>query len=74
MFHLHLIGISYLSRAQESDAKVQTGHLLLKSCTLQSSSVYSVADTIFMGRIKTRVKNWIKSCADTNKTDGEKSV
>ncbi|KAL8516537.1 hypothetical protein ACS0TY_014978 [Phlomoides rotata] len=62
-------GISYLSRAQESSAKVQTGHLLLNRCTFQLSSVYSVADTIFMERIKTRVKNWMKSCADTNKTE-----
>lgn len=74
MCFIHLIGISYLSREQESAAKVQTGHLLLNRCILESASVYSVAVTIFMERIKTRVKNWVKSCADSNKTEGEKSV
>lgn len=75
MFYYFLLtGISYLSRSQESAAKVQTGHLLLNSCTVQSSSVYSVADSIFTERIKTRVKNWISACKDTYKTEGEQSV
>lgn len=68
-----LTGISYLSRAQESAAKVQTGNVLLHSCSLESTSAFSVADSIFTERIKTRVKNWMKDNKnphDTN-TEGE---
>ncbi|XP_051143779.1 poly(A)-specific ribonuclease PARN-like [Andrographis paniculata] len=59
-------GISYLSKAQESGAKVQFGHLTPGSCTDRPSSslVYSVADTLFMERIKSRVRNWRNACKD----------
>lgn len=73
MFHFLLTGISYLSRAQESFAKVQTGNLLLNSCSLQSPSAFSVADSIFTERIKTRVKNWMNGCNNPHKIDGEQS-
>ncbi|KAL7124587.1 hypothetical protein ABFS83_14G058900 [Erythranthe nasuta] len=62
-------GISYLSKAQESAAKIQTGNLSPVSGTVEPSSVYSVADTIFMERIESRVKNWIRACKDSNKTE-----
>ncbi|KAH6765789.1 hypothetical protein C2S52_016772 [Perilla frutescens var. hirtella] len=57
-------GISYMSRVQESAGKVQRGNVLLNSCSLQSPSAFSVADSIFMERIKTRVKNWMNVCND----------
>ncbi|KAG8371668.1 hypothetical protein BUALT_Bualt13G0112200 [Buddleja alternifolia] len=62
-------GISYLSRAQESATKVQIGDLLSSSCVGQSSSVHSVADSLFTERIKSRVRNWINACKDSNKTE-----
>ncbi|KAI3461801.1 hypothetical protein Pfo_018464 [Paulownia fortunei] len=62
-------GISYLSRAQESAAKVQIGHLSPSSNMVESSSVHSVADSLFTERIKSRVKNWINSCKGSNKTE-----
>ncbi|XP_057780933.1 poly(A)-specific ribonuclease PARN-like isoform X2 [Salvia miltiorrhiza] len=62
-------GISYLSRAQESAAKVQTGSVLLNSCSFQSTSAFTVADVIFAERIKTRVKNWMNGCNNQHKTE-----
>lgn len=70
-FHLLLTGISYLSRAQESAAKVQTGNALLHSCSLESTSAFSVADSIFTERIKTRVKNWMKDNKNPHDTNSE---
>lgn len=66
-------GISYLSRAQESFVNFETGNLLLNGCSLQSPSALSVADSIFTERIKTRVKNWMNSCNNLHKTEGEQS-
>ncbi|KAL6563500.1 hypothetical protein OROGR_002459 [Orobanche gracilis] len=60
-------GISYLSRAQESAAKAPIGHLT--SCSIMGSSVNSVADSLFTERVKSRVKNWIKACKDSNRTE-----
>ncbi|XP_011089616.1 poly(A)-specific ribonuclease PARN-like isoform X3 [Sesamum indicum] len=62
-------GISYLSKAQESATNVQIGHLSPSSCTVHSSSVHSVADSLFTERIRSRVKNWIRACKDSNKTE-----
>ncbi|KAL0460422.1 UNVERIFIED_CONTAM: Poly(A)-specific ribonuclease PARN-like [Sesamum latifolium] len=62
-------GISYLSKAQELATNVQTGHLSPSSCTVQSSSAHSVADSLFTERIRSRVKNWIRACKDSNKTE-----
>ncbi|KAM0944147.1 putative poly(A)-specific ribonuclease [Dioscorea sansibarensis] len=59
-------GITYLSRAQESVARdrnpVPRIHLMT------SSSSPSVADSVFMGRIKSRVESWWKICRDPGKT------
>lgn len=63
-----------MSRAQESAAKVQNGHLSPSSCMVQSLSGHSVADSLFTERIKSRVKNWISACQDSNKTEGEQIV
>lgn len=62
-------GISYLSRAQESIAKGRTSTPCF--CPLSSSPSPSVADSIFMGRIKSRIVHWRNACKDPcNATDG----
>ncbi|KAG6403515.1 hypothetical protein SASPL_135738 [Salvia splendens] len=61
-------GISYMSRAQESAATVQTRSVLLNGGGLLSTSALSVADVIFSERIKTRVKNWMNGCNNQHKT------
>ncbi|XP_015086388.1 poly(A)-specific ribonuclease PARN-like [Solanum pennellii] len=60
-------GISYLSKSQESAAVDRIGNASPISCTVQTPSGYTVADSVFAQRIKSRVKNWITACKDTNK-------
>uniref|UniRef100_M1CTH5 Ribonuclease n=1 Tax=Solanum tuberosum TaxID=4113 RepID=M1CTH5_SOLTU len=60
-------GISYLSKSQESAAVDRIGNASPISCTVQTPSGYTVADSVFAERIKSRVKNWITACKDTNK-------
>ncbi|CAI9095207.1 OLC1v1031094C1 [Oldenlandia corymbosa var. corymbosa] len=63
-------GISYLSRAQESAAKDRTGNPLLKYKEIHSplpKSANSVADSMFVERIKSRIRNWISACQDSEK-------
>lgn len=60
-------GISYLSRAQELAAKVRIGNPVASNYPVQSSSAHSVADTVFVGRIKSRVRHWIDACKDSNR-------
>lgn len=60
-------GISYLSRSQESAAIDRIGNASHITCTVQSPSGHTVADSVFAERIKSRVKHWISSCRDTNK-------
>ncbi|KZV30739.1 poly(A)-specific ribonuclease PARN-like [Dorcoceras hygrometricum] len=67
-------GISYLSRAQESAAMVRMVNLRSNENGMQSSSVHSVADSVFIERIKSRVKNWRNACKDNSKTDGEQTI
>ncbi|KAL3497936.1 hypothetical protein ACH5RR_040668 [Cinchona calisaya] len=63
-------GISYLSTAQESAAKDQTGNPLHSTKPSQSASANSVADSMFVDRIKSRVRNWKSACRDSeNKTE-----
>ncbi|KAL3850470.1 hypothetical protein ACJIZ3_012352 [Penstemon smallii] len=62
-------GISYLSRAQETATKVQIGNMSHNSYMVKSSSVHSVADSVFMERIKSRVKSWTNACKTSNKTE-----
>ncbi|XP_073154443.1 poly(A)-specific ribonuclease PARN-like isoform X2 [Henckelia pumila] len=62
-------GISYLSKTQESAAKVRMVNLRSSDNGVQSSSVHSVADSVFIERIKSRVKNWRSACRNSNKTD-----
>lgn len=61
-------GISYLSRAQESAAKGLIGDPIPGICQAPSASSSSVADTIFIERIKSRVRHWRDACQNSNKT------
>ena len=58
-------GISYISRAQESSMKHLTGNSLMRAHAVQSSSTLSTADSVFIQRIKSRIKTWINVCKDS---------
>ncbi|KAM1483452.1 hypothetical protein ACFX15_034705 [Malus domestica] len=60
-------GISYLSGAQESAAKARMGNPTTSSYVMSSSSTHTVADTVFVERIKSRVKHWKSACKNTKK-------
>ncbi|XP_050207979.1 poly(A)-specific ribonuclease PARN-like [Mercurialis annua] len=60
-------GISYLSKAQESTAKVWMGNPHLARDVEESNSTSSVADSIFVQRTRSRVKNWKSACTRTSK-------
>ncbi|KAL6967922.1 poly(A)-specific ribonuclease [Sarracenia purpurea var. burkii] len=51
-------GISYLSREQESSSKGQIQNPVASNYVMQSFSSVSVADSVFIERIKSRVRNW----------------
>ncbi|KAL5861541.1 hypothetical protein ACOSQ4_002837 [Xanthoceras sorbifolium] len=61
-------GISYLSRAQESAAKVRIASPITIDHVTKSSSAptATVADSIFIERIRTRVRHWKNACTDTS--------
>lgn len=59
-------GISYLSREQESAAKIQMGNPILAKNVTESTSTLSVADSVFVERIKSHIKNWKKACKETS--------
>ncbi|KAJ0988982.1 hypothetical protein J5N97_007338 [Dioscorea zingiberensis] len=65
-------GITYLSRAQESMARDRNPVARLRPLT--SPSPQSVADSVFMGRIKSRVENWWKACKDPGKATDDSLV
>ncbi|KAJ1268618.1 hypothetical protein BS78_07G148900 [Paspalum vaginatum] len=58
-------GISYLSRVQESLARKKIFNPCLRQ--LLPSSNTSVADSVFMSRIKSRIVHWRKGYADPSK-------
>ncbi|KAK1270435.1 Poly(A)-specific ribonuclease PARN-like [Acorus gramineus] len=62
-------GISYLSRVQECKAKFQS--TIPRICSITSSVSSSMADSLFMERIKSRVQNWrnVHKCSNKNKDD-----
>ncbi|XWS47142.1 hypothetical protein CRYUN_Cryun14cG0127900 [Craigia yunnanensis] len=65
-------GISYLSRAQELVAKLRTGNPIATNHVMKPfSSMPTVADTVFVERVKSRFKNWKKAYTDSSsrKTD-----
>ncbi|KAK9138911.1 hypothetical protein Sjap_009505 [Stephania japonica] len=57
-------GISYLSRVQETSAKNRLGKPLGGIYPMKSSSTHSVADSLFLERIRARVQNWMNVCKD----------
>lgn len=62
-------GLSYLSVVQESRAKERDPSPIIHP--IPSSSDPSVADLLFMGRIKSRVEHWRNACKSVdNPTDG----
>nr|DAD25411.1 TPA_asm: hypothetical protein HUJ06_026875 [Nelumbo nucifera] len=63
-------GISYLSRVQESTAKDRIGNPI-SSHLVKSSSTSSVADVVFVERIKARVRHWRNACKEPNKGTDE---
>ncbi|XP_017252983.1 poly(A)-specific ribonuclease PARN-like isoform X2 [Daucus carota subsp. sativus] len=65
-------GISYLSRAQELIARNRRGNPVISNLE-QSSSPHSVADSLFLGRIQSRVKSWLKACKES-KTGSEDAL
>ena len=64
-------GISYLSRAQESAARVRIGNPTPIPHVVKSSSKPSVADAVFIERIKSRVKYWRNACKDSKDTSSK---
>jgi poly(A)-specific ribonuclease len=67
-----LAGISYLSRVQESLAREK---IFTRPHQLLSSPNTSVADSVFMNRIKSRIVNWRKRYADPSKKhDGSNTL
>ncbi|KAJ7961690.1 Poly(A)-specific ribonuclease PARN-like [Quillaja saponaria] len=63
-------GISYLSRMQESAAKTQMGNPIPSPDVIKSSSVPTLADTLFVQRIRSRIKHWKNTCKSSSlKTD-----
>ncbi|KAK1568258.1 hypothetical protein Q3G72_022316 [Acer saccharum] len=61
-------GISYLSRAQEYAAKFRIGIPMPVDHKTKSSSPTTVADTVFVERIRTRVRHWKNVCTDISTT------
>ncbi|CAN8258183.1 unnamed protein product [Cochlearia groenlandica] len=64
-------GISYLSREQESKSKFLSGNPILADPVDEPSSPSTVADTVFVGRIRSRVKNWRQSCIESTSKTGD---
>lgn len=68
-----MTGISYLSKAQESAAKVRIGNPTPGNYVVDSKVTHTVADTMFIERTKSRVKNWKNTCKNSSsRTDGKK--
>ncbi|WVZ04828.1 hypothetical protein V8G54_018174 [Vigna mungo] len=65
-----LTRISYLSRAQESAAKVRLGAALSSCQVVKSSSSPTVADTVFVERIRSRIECWRKTCESSGTSTG----
>ncbi|KAE9592150.1 hypothetical protein Lal_00012925 [Lupinus albus] len=59
-------GISYLSKAQESVAKIRLGTAFPSLRVMKSCSTSTVADMVFVERIRSRIKHWRKTCENTS--------
>ncbi|KAJ4833228.1 hypothetical protein Tsubulata_024957 [Turnera subulata] len=55
-------GISYLSREQEPAAKLRMGNPIVAGRVQKSSSTPTVADSVFVQRVRSRIKNWKNAC------------
>ncbi|CAI0426511.1 unnamed protein product [Linum tenue] len=68
-------GISYLSREQESVVKTRSERPRPVSDLGETASPLSVADSIFVERVKSRVKHWKNACQDSgSNTKGDESL
>ncbi|XP_077227699.1 polynucleotidyl transferase, ribonuclease H-like superfamily protein [Tasmannia lanceolata] len=67
-------GLSYLSRVQEASARYRIKNSIPCIRPARSSSSPSVADAIFMERIKSRVRNWRDGYKHSNKTSDDALV
>ncbi|WJX76047.1 poly(A)-specific ribonuclease [Trifolium repens] len=61
-------GISYLSREQESVAKIRLGTGFPSLAAMKPSSPPTVADTVFVERIRSRIKHWRNTCKKSGTT------
>jgi poly(A)-specific ribonuclease len=64
-----------LSREQESVAKIRLGTGFPSLAAMKPSSPPTVADTVFVERIRSRIKHWRNTCKKSGTTtskDGEK--
>lgn len=62
-----------MSRVQETKAQIRVGNLDSNACPVKPSSTAAVGDTIFMQRVKSRVRHWRGSWKNANEeTTGEK--
>ncbi|PNY11308.1 poly(A)-specific ribonuclease PARN-like protein, partial [Trifolium pratense] len=69
------LGISYLSRAQESVAKIRLGTGSPSLAAMKSSSPPTVADTVFVERIRSRIKHWRNTCKNSGaKTSKDEEI
>ncbi|KAJ8899461.1 hypothetical protein K2173_018435 [Erythroxylum novogranatense] len=67
-------GISYLSRAQESAAKVQMEYPIHANFVVRPISNPSLVDKVFIERNKSRVRHWRNVCKDVITGDEEPLV
>ncbi|KAK7293222.1 hypothetical protein RJT34_16085 [Clitoria ternatea] len=69
-------GISYLSREQELVANLRLGTAFSSPRVAKSSSPPTIADTIFIERIRSRIKHWRKTCqsSSTNTSKDEELI
>lgn len=72
---LYVTGISYLSREQECLAKVWKGIPVRGKYTEKSFSSPSVADAVFLERIRSRIKQWKNAFEDSStRNDGKHTI
>lgn len=63
---MFLVGISYLSRSQETAARIYLGSPILAGDDVKSTSAPSAADSNFIERIKSRVTLWLDAYKDSS--------
>ncbi|KAI4354159.1 hypothetical protein L6164_003052 [Bauhinia variegata] len=63
-------GLSYISRAQESSVGINFENPLPSPNVIKSSTTSSVADTVFVERVRSRIKYWKNTCKGTGTSTG----